>query len=163
MPTKGESFFGGELFDAEGNKIMTCDAAEVTVAEPEDEALEREFAEIFKDYSFSCTFNPVINKKTQKLIDKQTNIMNRHKRRIQRKVEQKRREMLKAFGPEKYHIMRSAIKILQVYYYKLRNDRLPIEYVDGNYKVRIAIEGDNIHVTATENYNGPIEVSFQYE
>lgn len=163
MPTKGESFFGGELFDAEGNRIMTCDAVEVTSTETEDEALEREFAEIFKDYCYSCTFNTVINKKTQKLIDKHTNIMSRHKRRIKRKVEQKRREMLKAYGPQKYRVMRRAVKLLQIYYYKLREDRMPIEYEDGDFKVRIAIDGEDVRITATENYNGPVEVSFQYK
>lgn len=157
MPTRLFTDGGGELYDADGNLIMMVDAAEIPEFNQEpEEATEALYEDAFKSMSFSAPIK--ITKKQQKQLQKYFNAHLRNIRRIKRKKEQMRRELLKKYGPERYHVMMRALRNVETYWYELHGDMIPIEYDDGNFHVTMYTDEGGISVNVTEKYQGPIEV-----
>ena len=161
MPTRLFTDGGGELYDADGKPIAAIGEVQMLETSTAEAAEENaKYATLPIEETFSASFDIVITKKNKKFFKKQRNVFMRHIRRMKRKKEQKRREMLKTFGTERYHVMMRALRNVETYWKELHEDMIPIGYDDGNFHITMYTDEGGISVNITEKYQGPVEAKF---
>lgn len=159
MPTRLFTDGGGELYDADGKPIAAIGEVQMLETSTAEAAEENaKYATLPIDETFSASFDIVITKKNKKFFKRQHNVYMRNIRRVKRKKEQIRRELLKKYGPERYHVMMRALRNVETYWYELHGDMIPIEYDDGNFHVTMYTDEGGVSVNVMEKYQGPIEV-----
>ena len=154
-----DAFSNGMLYDADGKPLAEIKEVQMLETHTADLAEENaEFATFPINATFSASFDVELTKKSKKFFKRQHNVYMRHIRRVKRKKEQIRRELLKKYGPERYHVMMRALRNVETYWYELHGDMIPIEYDDGNFHVTMYTDEGGVSVNVMEKYQGPIEV-----